>query len=91
MAKKKKNQKSRALTGAWIETILTMNVDVENKVAPSRARGLKRRPMTQRYSTPVVAPSRARGLKPHHWVRSTISHSVAPSRARGLKRSGLQR
>ena len=77
--------RSRALTGAWIETSDVKCVATLDIVAPSRARGLKQDNDSKWGHQVVVAPSRARGLK--HSYANTIAGCpfVAPSRARGLK------
>ena len=54
----------RALTGAWIETIIIVgNPGEAEAVAPSRARGLKLGMKLDVGILADVAPSRARGLK----------------------------
>ena len=53
---------SRALTGAWIETAVWCD-QVGDRVAPSRARGLKQSRIDDKAKEFDVAPSRARGLK----------------------------
>jgi len=59
----------RAITCAWIETPHQWEIIYDiARVAPSRARGLKRaRPTSCISLRPGVAPSRARGLK-HKFV-----------------------
>ncbi|CEE21856.1 hypothetical protein XAC3810_750067 [Xanthomonas citri pv. citri] len=55
------------------------------RVAPSRARGLKRHHALNALTHGEVAPSRARGLKRGYVIRPFYDFQVAPSRARGLK------
>ena len=54
---------SRALTGAWIETSIGNRFAWLQRVAPSRARGLKLCRWSAICVIAIVAPSRARGLK----------------------------
>ena len=89
--------RSRALTGAWIETIRrTYIAACRDRVAPSRARGLKHRPMVANLRSRRVAPSRARGLKrglvydvskwlPRRaltgaWIETIVAAPTTPSR-----------
>ncbi|CEE39050.1 hypothetical protein XAC9322_720069 [Xanthomonas citri pv. citri] len=55
------------------------------RVAPSRARGLKRHHALNALTHGEVAPSRARGLERGYVIRPFYDFQVAPSRARGLK------